>query len=157
MDRLFEIYNELSDQGVRLYDYRIEGSLAATIEMGGKYAVFLDASQIESSSEERCVVAHEAGHIMTGSTHSVYSPLQIIQQKENKADRWAIRKLIPPADLQTALNNGITEIWALAEHFDVTEDFMKKACELYIHRLDLIKEKDRPGRQPEAVSYGVDD
>ena len=125
--------------------------------MGGKYAVFLDTNQIGSRAEERCVVAHEAGHIMTGSTHSVYCPLQLVQQNENRADRWAIRRLISPDDLQSAMDNGIIELWALAEHFCVTEEFMKKVCELYIDRLGLIKEKDRPGRQPEAVSYGVDD
>ena len=141
MEKLFEIYNELSQQGVKMYDCRIDGSCAAVIEMHGKYALFLDTEQVNPHAKERCAAAHEAGHIMPGATHHVCSPLQLIQQHENRADRWAIQKLIPPEELQTALDSGLTDMWELAERFDVTEDFMRKTCELYIDRLGIIKNR----------------
>ena len=36
-------------------------------------------------------------------------------------------------DLDVAVADGYTDIWSLAEHFGVTEDFMRKAVCWYTH------------------------
>lgn len=41
------------------------------------------------------------------------------------------KKLVTEDELIEAFENGILEIWELAEFFGVTEDFMVKICELY--------------------------
>ena len=53
--------------------------------------------------------------------------------RENRADKWAVRQIISVEDLDTAIAAGYTEIWQLAEYFDVTEQFMRKAVCLYVH------------------------
>lgn len=78
-------------------------------------------------------LAHEIGHCETLAFYNAYSPLEIREKHEARADRWAVSKLVPVGELTEALKHGINEIWALAEHFDVTEDFMRKAIK--IHRL----------------------
>lgn len=50
---------------------------------------------------------------------------------EFRADKWAIKKLVTEDELIEAFENGILEIWELADFFGVTEDFMVKVCELY--------------------------
>ena len=55
------------------------------------------------------------------------------QKMENRADRWAIRKLIPREEFLSAVAEGCTTVWQLAERFNVTEEFMKKAMCYYTH------------------------
>ena len=55
------------------------------------------------------------------------------RRHENKADKWAVRHLVPVADLDDAVAEGCTELWELAERFGVTESFMRKAVCYYVH------------------------
>lgn len=55
-------------------------------------------------------------------------------QHENKANAWAVYRLIPWGKLKQAVKNDITEVWDLAEYFDVTEDFMRWALSYYTER-----------------------
>lgn len=41
--------------------------------------------------------------------------------------------VIPVDDLDQAVAEGCTELWELAERFDVTEEFVRKAVCLYVH------------------------
>ena len=50
-----------------------------------------------------------------------------------RSDKWAIARLIPEEALDEAVADGHTELWDLAEHFGVTEDFMRKAICWYTH------------------------
>ncbi len=50
---------------------------------------------------------------------------------ENRADKWAIQKLVPKDELEEAVSRGITEPWELAEYFDVTPEFMYMAMWYY--------------------------
>lgn len=131
MHKLFLLYDELRNANVSLFDFQIPNHPAATVELDGTYGVFIDTGQIRSIAEETYLVAHEAGHVMTGATHQIYSPLQLVAQHENRADRWAIRKLIPRNELTAALQSGFTEPWQLAEYFDLPEEFICKAVDYY--------------------------
>lgn len=75
-------------------------------------------------------LAHEIGHCATGS---FYTPgtLNLRSRCEYRADKWAIKKLIPEDELINAFEHGFTEIWQLAEHFQLAEDFIIKACKFY--------------------------
>jgi len=55
------------------------------------------------------------------------------QKQENRADRWAIETLISPGELDDAVALGCTDLWMLAEHFGVTEGFMRKVVCWYTH------------------------
>ena len=62
------------------------------------------------------------------------TPATISEKKhENRADKWAIQRLIPLPELDAARADGHTELWELAEYFGVTEDFMRKAVCWYTH------------------------
>ena len=134
MEKLTDIYRELHDKGVLMFSRALSfssGSRAACIEMNGSYGLFVDITQLSSLADETVVVAHEAGHISTGSTHALSSPYDLIQRHEYRADKWAIKKLIPKDELEEAMSQGYTEPWDLAERFEVTEEFIKKAVAYY--------------------------
>jgi Zn-dependent peptidase ImmA (M78 family) len=93
--------------------------------------ILIDYSLIYSEARERVQMAHELGHCMTGSFYKRYSPYDIRSKHEYRATKWSIRRLISEADLNSAFKEGCVEIWELAERFNVTEDFMRKAVEYY--------------------------
>ena len=49
---------------------------------------------------------------------------------EQTANRWAVKKLVPKAELVRLLKKGFAR-WELAEHFEVTEDFINLAIRMY--------------------------
>ena len=46
---------------------------------------------------------------------------------------WAIERLVPLEDFDQAIADGYDNIPDLADYFNVTEDFMRKAVCFYIH------------------------
>lgn len=131
MISVYDLYNEMIDNGIMLFDYRQNGSPAATICIDGTCGVFLDSRALDTVAKEKTVVAHECGHCFTGATHTVYSPYDIIEKHEYKANKWAAHHLIPPDELSQALHDGYTEPWQLADYFGVTEDFIERVLEIY--------------------------
>ena len=93
----------------------------------GHCVIAIDPSKLRSAAEHKVKLAHELGHCERGAFYNPASPWDIRQRHENKANKWAIQKLIPEDELQAAVADGCTEVWDLAERFGVTEDFMRKA------------------------------
>lgn len=93
----------------------------------GKCYIGMDTAITPGSAYETVHLAHELGHCITGSFYNRYSLLDVRQKHENRADKWAIQKCISAADLDQAVADGFTDLWSLAEYFNVTEDFMRKA------------------------------
>ena len=50
---------------------------------------------------------------------------------EERATRWAVQELIPADKLLSAFKNGYTEVWQLAEYFNVTENFIKDTIRVH--------------------------
>ena len=108
------------------------GSLSVMDDNGRCY-IGIDESVMDGDALERVHMGHELGHCETGSFYSIHTAVDCRQRHENRADKWAITKLIPVADLDDAVANGCTEIWDLAERFGVTEDFIRKTVCYYVH------------------------
>ena len=108
------------------------GSLSVMLE-GGRCFVGLDRSVCDGATQERVHLSHELGHCVTGSFYNIYAAVECRQRHENRADKWAISTLIPVEDLDEAVAQGCTDIWELAERFQVTEEFMRKTVCYYVH------------------------
>ncbi len=106
-------------------------SLSVPLEDG--YAIALDPWKLGTLAQETVCLAHELGHCETGSFYNRYAALDVRQQHENRADKWAIRRLVPEDDLDAAMADGCDTIPALADRFGVTEPFMAKAVCWYAH------------------------
>lgn len=127
-----DLYSFAEKKGIEIYCAELPLSISASVmPTSGNCYIGIDPFQIETEAEERVHLAHEIGHCEKGAFYNPYSNLDIRAKHELKADRWAIKMLVPFADFQYALTNGITEVWELAEYFTVTEEFIIKAVEYY--------------------------
>lgn len=136
MDRLNEIYQELYDDGVFFHagNYNLDGGCDSVIVSDGThYGIFLDIEKIRTPVQEKMAVSHEWGHYVTGSTYAMDASELVRRSSELRAEKAQIKRLIPKWELEQAVASGITELWELAEHFSVTEEFMEKAAFYYIH------------------------
>lgn len=129
MVELSSIYNDIEKQEITLFTQDIGFSDAATIEIHGKYGIFLDISCFESIRKYKAILAHELGHCATGCTQKVSSPLDLIEKHEYKADKWAIEQYVSFEAVSRAIKEGYTELWQLAEYFDLPEPFIQKALD----------------------------
>ncbi len=124
------LYKIADEQDITLDYFPLPENRALCMQMGDKCFIALDPMFIGSAAERVCL-AHELGHCNTGSFYNLYSSLDIRQKHENRADKWAINFLIPEKELEKALKHGIRDINSLAEYFSVTEEFVRKALQLY--------------------------
>lgn len=97
---------------------------------GGKCYIGLDPIEITTQAEENVHLAHEIGHCANGAFYNPYSNLDVREKHEQTANRWAVKKLVPKSELVALLKKGF-ERWELAEHFEVTEEFIVLAEHLY--------------------------
>jgi Zn-dependent peptidase ImmA (M78 family) len=81
--------------------------------------------------QEREALAHELGHCEYGGFYNRYSKYDIRAKAERRADKWAFAKLVPYGQLMQAVRHGVTEVWDLAELFDVSCEFMQRAIAYY--------------------------
>lgn len=131
---IIDLYNFAKQQNIEVLQspMRENGSMSIMNDNGSCY-IGMDQSVQDGSIQEKVHLAHEIGHCATGSFYSIHTAVDSRQRHENKADKWAVKHLISVEDLDTAVTNGCTEIWELAEHFGVTEQFMQKAVCYYVH------------------------
>lgn len=106
----------------------------ATVRDRDAYAVFLDFTKIRSTRLLRGVCCHELGHIATGALHKVESPFELVERSEYRANRWAAEQYLTAEAFRAAFAAGFTELWQLAEYFDMPEDDIKKALTYWSER-----------------------
>lgn len=125
-----KLYNLAEKSGITVDRFSLPENRSVSLLHDGKLYVALD-SNIKTKAEERVCLAHELGHCETLAFYNMYAPIDVRSKHENKADRWAIKRLVPEEKYRRALRNGYTDINSLAEFFDVTDEFMKKAVQYY--------------------------
>lgn len=134
MSDIEQLYNEVMAQGIMLFNYAAAATPATAVQNRYGSAIFVNERLVRTTAEEKYAVAHEAGHIATGSMHPVGSPWEVIAQDEYRADKYAVRRLLPLERLLEALREGDVEPWQLAERFNQTEAFIRRA--VYIYRCE---------------------
>lgn len=134
MVQIPELYREAQQEHIAVLRYPLKqtGSMSLMLPEGDCY-IGMDDAVTDGSIRERIHLSHEMGHCITGSFYNIYAAADTRQRHENKADKWAIRRLIPVDQLDDAIACGHTELWDLAEYFGVTETFLKKAICYYVH------------------------
>lgn len=104
-------------------------SLSILSDSGNCY-IGINPFSLVSTADELVHLAHEIGHCQTGAFYNRYSSLDVRAKHERRANIWAIKKLIPKDEFVSALSR-CTNLYELADHFQVTLPFMQLATEYY--------------------------
>ena len=131
---LLSLYRQAERDNIGVYWFTMEGAESLSIAApDGSCAIAMDPWYLRTRAEERAKLAHELGHCEAGSFYNQSAALDVRQKHEIRADKWAIKKLVPVDELDSAVADGCTDLWSLAERFGVPEDFMKRAVCWYTH------------------------
>ena len=134
MTTLLDLYEYAEDQGIDVDWVPLEQATSLSIPLpDGTCYIAVDPWCLRTLADEKTKLAHELGHCETGSFYNRYAKLDLRQKHENRADKWAIRQLVPEDTLDQAVADGYTDLPSLAEHFCVTVPFMRKAVCWYTY------------------------
>lgn len=127
-----DLYMIAKQENIEVLPFQMpeNGSMSLMLP-NGSCVIGMDECALDGSRKELVHLAHELGHCITGSFYSRYTAIDCRQRHENRADKWAIQQVIPEEDLNNAVSQGYTEVWDLADYFNVTEEFIRKAVCLY--------------------------
>ena len=128
MTRLQGLYETADGLGLQICYFPM-GQITAISTPDG--FIGMDVDKLENTAEEAVCLAHEMGHCLTGSFYTVESSLCQRRRCEERADRWAMGRLVPLEELKKALESGLTRPDELAEHFGVPEPFLCKCVQYY--------------------------
>lgn len=128
MDYLLKYANE---NNYPVFFNKMNVTKSLTVELNNNICINIDESKFETGSEKRVCLAHELGHCISGTLYTINHSNLYRGSAEYKADYRAAQLVLPIEILKECVLNGITEIYDLAEYFDITEEFVKRALYIY--------------------------
>ncbi len=127
MFELHDLYDDCDNSDAFIMIWPGMPAPAATIRDGECTCIAFDCTKLKTTRELRGAAMHEDGHLQTGCLHKVDSPYQIVAQAEHRADAYSFQRFLTSNEISEAMRNGYTQIWQLAEYFDLPEKTIQKA------------------------------
>lgn len=115
---------------IAVFDTALPLNRSISGRLGGENFIVIDERDM-TEREKKTHLWHEIGHCATGAFYDPYVPLETRSRCENRANRWVIKKLLPKAQLEKAMRDGLVEVWQLAERFDLSEKLVRFALQYY--------------------------
>lgn len=131
---LIDLYDYAEERDIDIDWIPMRKAESLSVELpSGSDCIAIDPWKMDSVAKEKVALGHELGHCSYGGFYNRFAKRDVVQKHENQADKWAIKKLVPVEALDEAVAAGHTELWDLAEYFDVTESFMQKVVCWYTY------------------------
>ncbi len=118
---------------IAVFDTALPLNRSLSGRLGGDSFIIID-DRAMTEREKKTHLWHEIGHCATGAFYSPYTPLETRSRCENRANRWAVKKLLPKTRLEKAMQDGAVEVWQLAEYFNVGEKLVRFALQYYFNK-----------------------
>lgn len=121
------LIREASKHDVEVY----ERAMVPTIK--GLYAdnVIWINRNISTETEKYCILAEELGHYHTSHGDILDQSTFNNRKQEQRARNWAYEHLITLNKIVQAFEEGLSGRFELAEHLQVTEEFLQAAIDRY--------------------------
>lgn len=127
MFEISDFYDYCAQNNIEVIPFDRCPQLGATVRDQDMCAVFLDFSKISSTRLLRGVCYHELGHVATGALHKTDSPFELVERSEHRAIGWAAEHFLTEEAFRKAFQSGCTELWQLADYFDLPEQDIQAA------------------------------
>ncbi len=129
MEHMLKIAQDNDIPIVDMPMYGKEGAMSQCID--GMCIIAIDHRKVAGLADLKEKTSHELGHCMTGAFYDETCPVIPRGRCEHRATVWAICNTFSRQKIIKTIRSGLTELWQLAEHFDVTKHFMKEALIYY--------------------------
>lgn len=132
MISLLGLYQDAESQHIGVDDFPLKNREAMSlVDPWGGCHIAIDRRKVTSTADEKYKLAHEMGHCETGSWYGARVTYETWERCETRAKRRALQKLLSREDLAEAIRHGCTEVWQLAEYFNLPERAIQEALEYY--------------------------
>ena len=139
MNRYEQLLDEIDNTGdTHYFDSNATEFPSMVVRHNRVYGIFFNERVYDTTADKYVALAHEKGHCDTGSVYCIHTPLITKEQCEARAKRSATYSMMPLDALIAAFEGGCANVFELSEYFEVTEDFMRFALELYEQDLRQI-------------------
>lgn len=122
-----DLYSIAEKGKISIYNFKMKKAKAVSTPG----AIGIDESKMQNHSEFNVCLAHELGHQFKNAFYDISSTFETRERQEMRATRWAVNELVPVNELLIAFKSGHTEVYDLAEYFNVTEEFIRNAFYIY--------------------------
>lgn len=95
------------------------------------------SSDLETSAEKSCILAEELGHHYTSSGNIIDMSIVANRKQELHARAWAYNRLIGLYGIINAYKSGCRNGYEIAEHLNITEEFLNEALQYYRNKYGL--------------------
>jgi len=100
--------------------------------------IAIDKNEIETSAEEKVLLAEEMAHLQLGATYHIEieynapAHRMLRRKQEIRAKRQAIKRLLPIDTIKDYLNKSANCIYEMADELALPEDFLVYTIDYYI-------------------------
>lgn len=139
MNKFEKLCQTASDIDVDIVDYPFTSDRFKGLYCDGTIALNQD---ICADSEKACILAEELGHHFTTVGNITDQKETENRKQERRARIWAYHKLLSLDDLIDSYKFGCRNKFEIAEHLNVTEDFLVDCLEYYKEKYGLYVRQD---------------
>lgn len=94
-------------------------------------------------TQKKCVLAEELGHYHTTVGDIIDQSSVANRKQEYRARLWAYNKLIGLSGIVSAYKAGCRNAHEVADHLDITEDFLQEALTCYRQKYGVCAKHDK--------------
>jgi len=123
-----KLLQNANDKGAEVIDYAFENDTIKGLYCDNTIAI---NKNIKTTAEKGCILAEELGHYYTSTGNILDQNLVENRKQEQRARLWAYRKMVTLEKIMSACEAGCRNRYELAEHLDVTEEFLQEALDKY--------------------------
>lgn len=140
MNKYEELLNDANKSNIVVTDqFDLSGTRIKGLYCDGTIALNRD---MYIESEKTCVLAEELGHHYT-TIGNIMDQTDVSNRKQERRARiWAYHKLLSLNDLIDSYKCGCRNQFEIAEHLNVTEEFLVDCLEYYKEKYGLYVRKD---------------
>lgn len=99
-------------------------------------------SDLQTDSEKSCILAEELGHHYTTVGDIINQTETENRKQERRARIWAYNKMISLSDLVNSYKGGCQNRYEIAEHLEVTEEFLQECLDYFYEKYGSCTKHD---------------